>query len=107
VIVDAGRVVLRGAVEEIRAAAHHRYADVEFAGPVTWEPRLDGATVVGRSNNHIRVRTPAAVTPASLLADASAHGDVRSFSFAPPDLSEVFLHTVGRPESTGNGEVDW
>jgi ABC-2 type transport system ATP-binding protein len=107
VIVDAGRVVLRGAVEEIRAAARHRYADVEFSGPVQWMPRVDGATVVDRSDRRIRIRTSATVTPGSLLADASAHGDVRSFSFAPPDLSEVFLHTVGRPESAGNGEVEW
>jgi ABC-2 type transport system ATP-binding protein len=106
VIVDDGRVVMRGAVDEIRAAAEHRYADVEFANGVVWEPRLDGATVVGRSDHHIRVRTSAAVTPASLLADASAHGEVRSFSFVPPDLSEVFLQTVGRPASEVNGEAD-
>jgi hypothetical protein len=73
---------------------------------VVWEPRLDGAAVVDRSGHRVRVRTSAGITPASLLADASAHGDVRSFSFAPPDLSEVFLHTVGRPAPTGNGEVE-
>ena len=103
VIVDAGRVVLDGRVDEIRAAADHRYADVEFAGPAAWTPALPDTSVVSRSERRMRVRTTPDVDPVALLADAGTGGDVRSFSFAPPDLSEVFLETVGRrPVSDGD-----
>jgi ABC-2 type transport system ATP-binding protein len=104
VIVDAGRVVLHGRVDEIRAAAGHRYADVEFAAPTPWTPALPGTAVVSHSERRVRVRTTPDVDPAALLSDAGAGGDVRAFSFAPPDLSEVFLDTVGRrPVSDGDG----
>jgi ABC-2 type transport system ATP-binding protein len=103
VIVDAGRVVLHGRVDEIRAAAGHRYADVEFAGPATWTPGLPATSVVSRSGRRIRVRTTPDVDPAALLSDAGTGGDVRSFSFAPPDLSEVFLDTVGRRPASSDG----
>ncbi|MGH9041294.1 MAG: ABC transporter ATP-binding protein [Acidimicrobiia bacterium] len=98
VIVDAGRVVLRGPVEDIRAESDHRYAEVEFAAEAetSWNPTLDGTTVVERVGRRVRVRTSPSIDPATLLADAGAWGEVRSFSFAPPDLSEVFLETVGR-----------
>jgi len=104
VIVDAGRVVLDGRVDEIRAAADHRYADVEFAGPATWTPALPDTSVVSRSERRVRVRTTPEVDPAALLSDAGTGGDVRSFSFAPPDLSEVFLHTVGRRPVSDEGD---
>ncbi|MGH8991330.1 MAG: ABC transporter ATP-binding protein [Acidimicrobiia bacterium] len=96
VIVDAGRVVLRGPVEDIRADSDHRYAEVEFAGdgPPDWTPALPGTAVVERTARRVRVRTPPSIDPAALLADASTNGEVRSFTFAPPDLSEVFLDTV-------------
>ena len=96
VIVDAGRVVLRGRVDDIRADADHRYADVELAGAESWTPDLAGTTVVDRSDRRVRVRVQPTVDPQALVADASAHGRVHAFTFAPPDLSEVFLDTVER-----------
>jgi ABC-2 type transport system ATP-binding protein len=94
VIVDEGRVVLRGTVDEIRSHADRRYADVEFFDPTPWQPQVPGATVVERTERRVRVQTLPSVDPAALLAAAGSHGRVRSFSFAPPDLSEVFLDTV-------------
>ena len=96
VIVDAGRVVLRGPVDEIRADADHRYAVVDFTEPAEWTPNGGQVEVIERNGRRVRVKTAPTVEPAALLADASAHGVVHSFSFAPPDLSEVFLDTVGR-----------
>jgi ABC-2 type transport system ATP-binding protein len=105
VIVDAGRVVLRGPVDEIRAEADHRYAVVDFTEPAEWTPNGGDVEVIERNGRRVRVKTDPSVSPAALLADASAHGVVHSFSFAPPDLSEVFLDTVGR-ERIETGEEE-
>jgi ABC-2 type transport system ATP-binding protein len=96
VIVDEGRVVLRGPVDEIRAAASHRYAIVEFGEAVDWRPDGTDSDTIVHEPRRVQVRMPADTDPSRLLADASAHGTVRSFAFGPPVLSEVFLDAVGR-----------
>ncbi len=96
VIVDQGRIVLHGDVRELRASSPYRYADVEFAHPVSWQASTPGARVVSREDTRIRVRVDPSVDPSGLLADASAAGPLVSFSFSPPDLSEVFFSAVGR-----------
>jgi ABC-2 type transport system ATP-binding protein len=96
VIVDRGRVVLEGDVRDIRARSPYRYADVDFADPIAWRPALPGVDVASTDTTRIRLRVDPAVDPAALLADASAAGTVVSFSFTPPDLSEVFFSAVGR-----------
>ncbi len=47
--------------------------------------------------------------PTDLVSDARAQGPVVAFSYAPPDLSEVFLGLVGRhpsDEPDGDGRSD-
>jgi ABC-2 type transport system ATP-binding protein len=100
VIIDRGRVVLEGDVRDIRARSPYRYVDVDFTAPMRWRPTFAGVQVASVDTTRIRLRIDPAVDPAVLLADASAAGTVASFTFAPPDLSEVFLSAVGRvPEA--------
>lgn len=91
VIVDHGRVVLRGDVAQLRTASETRYVEVEFATPATWNP---AATVSDGGRRH---RMP--VRPDDdadhLIAQAREHGELVGYSFAPPDLSEVFMAAVG------------
>jgi ABC-2 type transport system ATP-binding protein len=96
VIVDRGRVVLQGDVREIRARSPYRYAHVEFAGPVSWAPDIPGVDLVAHDAEHVQLRVAPDVDPAVVLADATSTAAVTSFSFAPPDLSEVFFNVVGR-----------
>jgi ABC-2 type transport system ATP-binding protein len=94
VIVDHGRVVLRGDVAELRAASPTRYLDVEFTAPTPWRPSVAALSVDG--DRRYRATVGADSDARGLIADAHAHGTVTSYSFAPPDLSEVFLGVVGR-----------
>ncbi len=112
VIVDSGRVVLSGAVREIRERAGFRYATVVFEQPTRWTPGFgdvddagdaagvrsaDGST--GRfagDGRAVRLRVAAGTSPGAVLADAARAGTVAEFSFTPPDLSEVFFTAVGR-----------
>jgi ABC-2 type transport system ATP-binding protein len=93
VIVDHGRVVLRGSVDELRSASPVRHVSVTFAAPTAWRP--DGATVDG-TGRHLSWAVPADREPRTVLDEAAAHGEVTAFSLVPPDLSDVFHRAVGR-----------
>lgn len=94
VIVDHGRVVLRGDVAELRAASSTRYVDVEFATQTEWA--LTGVALTTDDKRRYRAIVDRTADGGSLIAAAHAHGEVVAYSFAPPDLSEVFLSAVGR-----------
>ncbi len=93
VIVDHGRVVLRGDVGELRAASPVRHVDIEFAAPVAWRPDGAVATADGR---RLRIRVDGASDAAVLTDQARDQGELVAYSFSPPDLSEVFMAAVGR-----------
>ena len=42
----------------------------------------------------VRLRVPADIDPAAILEQAERAGRVTSFTFGPPELSEVFLSAV-------------
>ncbi|MCB0997961.1 MAG: ATP-binding cassette domain-containing protein [Acidimicrobiales bacterium] len=95
VIVESGRVVLDGDVRELRRNSPVRLVRVAYTAPPApadvpagWEAEVDGVDAT--------VRVPADVTPAEALATTGRWGDLVSFDFAPPDLSDVFLQSVGR-----------
>jgi ABC-2 type transport system ATP-binding protein len=102
VIVDRGRVVLRGEVAELRASSTTRYVQVEFARPAAPQWAGGAVEVSGDGRRH-RVPVSTTTDPADLFALAHAHGDVVGYSFAPPDLSEVFLAAVGRAADDAAG----
>jgi len=94
VIVDRGRVVLRGEVDDLRAASPVRHLEVEFASPTAWSP--DGMGPRPPARRH-RLELPAGTAVEQLLGSARAAGEVVAHRYGPPDLSEVFRHAVGRP----------
>lgn len=94
VMVDHGTIVLEGAVEALRERSPYRLAEVVFDEPTSWVPALPSADVLARGERTLDLRVAADVSPADLLADAEGSGSVVSFSFGPPDLSEVFVSTV-------------
>jgi len=96
VIVDAGRIVLEGDVRDIRERSAFRYAAIGFADDTDWQPTSTETEIIERHPRSIRLRLPDSHDPSELLADANRVGRVVEFSFAPPDLSEVFLASIGR-----------
>ena len=52
--------------------------------------------IVVKEPRHLVVQVEPDVDLRRVLADAEAHGPLASFSFEPPELSEVFLAAVGR-----------
>ena len=94
VIVDRGRIVLRGEVAALRAASPTRYVEVEFEEAVRWDAGRDSEVTAGGRRH--RVAVEAGTDADRLLADARSLAPVVGYSFLPPDLPEVFLGAVGR-----------
>ncbi|MFH1329141.1 MAG: ATP-binding cassette domain-containing protein [Actinomycetota bacterium] len=97
VIVDRGRVVLSGRVEELRNASPRRYLEAVVRGAGTvWADGVPGAAVVSRKGDRVRLRLDGPYDLGELVARARVAGEVQEFSLTPPDLSEVFMEAVAR-----------
>jgi ABC-2 type transport system ATP-binding protein len=97
VIVDRGRVVLSGRVEDLRAASPRRYLEAVVRGAgAGWTEALPRAALVSHRGDRVRLRLDRPFDPSDLLARARAAGEVEEFSLTPPDLSEVFMEALGR-----------
>ncbi len=95
-VIDRGRVVLAGSLEEVRRRAPHRRLDLALEGGATWHPSVAGIQLLGSRQGLSTYLVPADADPAALLADAAAVGRITRFSFQPPTLSDLFREAVGR-----------
>ncbi len=94
VIIDRGRVVVSGTIDDVRTTAPSRRLEVAFADPaVDWSP-ADGHPLRDQGARVFMV--PRDADPAAYLASARAAGHVTGFSFEAPHLSEIFREAVGR-----------
>ena len=95
-VIDRGAVVLSGPVTDLRAESPHRYLEVDVVGgDDSWVDAFPGV-VVDRGTSRLRVRLDAGADLPAMLDAAQRAGTVRTFSFEPPNLSEVFREAVGR-----------
>lgn len=95
VIVNRGRVVLHGALEEVRAASPFRYVEVSGGAPGSWWGGIPAAEVIEQRDSRVRLRVPSESDPAAVLAAARGEGVVSGFRFEPPSLSDLFIEAVG------------
>ncbi len=88
VIMHRGRVVLEGAVDELRAASDTRYVETT-GGSTSWVSDLPGAEIVHRSGGRARVRLGLDSSLEAIAGVLSGSG-ITQFVYEPPPLSEVF-----------------
>jgi ABC-2 type transport system ATP-binding protein len=93
VIIDHGKIVLAGVVEELKAASAYRSLDIRVDGD-PWVPVLPSGTVTSKEDGKVRVLVEASVDLEEILASARRVGEVTAFSFEPPSLADLFLETV-------------
>ncbi|HEY5661295.1 MAG TPA: ATP-binding cassette domain-containing protein [Gaiellaceae bacterium] len=97
VIIDHGRVVATGDVDDLRRRSQHRLIALQLAGaPPGWLPATPGVELVERRNGTLRLAANRDVDPERVLAAAEEAGDVIHFSYGPPSLGELFLELVTR-----------
>jgi ABC-2 type transport system ATP-binding protein len=97
VIIDHGRVIARGHIDQLRRSARRRRIDLRLDGaPPGWLPDVDGVDVVQRHNGNLRLAARRDVDP-KLVLDAAEHaGCVAEFNYGPPSLVELFRELVPR-----------
>jgi ABC-2 type transport system ATP-binding protein len=94
VIIDHGRVVLAGVLDELRATVPQRFVTVRYRGP---EPDWSGLPAVsGVESKHgsARLRISREADLASVVAVARQVPEIVSFTYEPPTLSEMFREAV-------------
>jgi ABC-2 type transport system ATP-binding protein len=94
-IIDHGRVVATGNVDELKRASQRRRIELHLDGaPVEWRPDLAGVELVERRNGDLRLLAGRDVDPKLVLAAAARAARVVEFRYGPPSLAELFLELV-------------
>jgi ABC-2 type transport system ATP-binding protein len=99
-IVDRGRIVVGGAVRDVKRAMGRQVVRLATDGDgngVTWLGELPGVTVTATRADYVELQVPADRDPESILRAALDRGDrVTRFEISDPSLEEVFVAHVGR-----------
>jgi ABC-2 type transport system ATP-binding protein len=93
VIIDHGRIVLEGVVADLKAASPHRSLEIAVDGH-PWVPTLEHEVKTIKRDDGVRVLVDAGVDIADVLAAARRTGQVTTFRFEPPSLSDLFHAAV-------------
>ena len=94
VIIDHGRVVLSGVLEDLRAAVPQRFLEIHFRGsPADWSA-LPSIAVLGGGKEWARLLVNAEADLPKIVEYVGRHSDVISLSYQPPTLSELFRQAV-------------
>jgi ABC-2 type transport system ATP-binding protein len=94
VIIDHGRVVLTGDLDQIRDARPDRFVEVRYRGPAPDWSSLEGATLLHQEDGFARLSVRHDADLARLAASLEDGREVRSFDYQPPTLSELFRQAV-------------
>jgi ABC-2 type transport system ATP-binding protein len=93
VIIDHGRIVLAGDLADLRAAVPQRFVDVRYRGPAPDWSRL-AVEIVETKAGQARLRVGRDTNLAAVAAAAQHTGEIISFAYQPPTLSELFRQAV-------------
>jgi ABC-2 type transport system ATP-binding protein len=91
-IINEGRVVLAGNLEEIKARSTRRRLTADVDGR-PWFPDIPDIEVV-RNHGQVHSVVPEDAPVADILAAAQAAGTITRFAFEPPHLTDLFREAV-------------
>jgi ABC-2 type transport system ATP-binding protein len=94
VIIDHGRVVLSGSLDEVRAAVPERVVEIRYQGAAPDWSTLPSVELVAAKKGEARLRVGSDADFASVVAIARGTPDIISFAYQPPTLSELFRRAV-------------
>jgi ABC-2 type transport system ATP-binding protein len=93
-IIQAGRMVVTGTVDELRTGGPRRYwVDAPMAGD-DWTARVSGVKLVRREASRALLELADGTDDQAVLRAALATGPVREFRREVPPLSELFRHVI-------------
>ncbi len=101
VIIARGRIVASGGIEELKTASGRQHLEVEVVGSDgAWLDERGDLTVLERSNGKVKLLVDRSVDLDGLLAMARRAGEVRTFAYEPPKLSELFMEAVASTDGS-------
>ena len=97
-IIDQGRVIVSGAVRDVKRAMGRQVVRLSVEGDgVAWLDELPGVDVTAEREDYVELRVPADRDPETILRAALDRGDrVLRFEITEPSLEEIFIEHVGR-----------
>jgi ABC-2 type transport system ATP-binding protein len=106
VIIARGRIVASGAIDELKSASGRQHLEIEVSGARgDWLDGHDKLQVLDRTGDKVKLLVDRGVDLTDLLARARAAGEVRTFSYEPPKLSELFMEAVAPEPAAETREV--
>jgi ABC-2 type transport system ATP-binding protein len=99
-IIDAGRLVAAGTVEELRRERQRPTLQVEVDGAPGWEDRLPGVQVLRRDGATSVLALTDGADDQQVLAAAQAAGRVHHFGWVRPTLAELYREAITQPTDT-------
>jgi ABC-2 type transport system ATP-binding protein len=99
-IVDRGRVVVGGALRDVRRSTGRRMVRISVADDhrLPWLATVPGTRIIQAGMDRSSIELDAGVEPESVLAAAvSAGARVLHFEVADPSLEQIFIDFVGHP----------
>jgi ABC-2 type transport system ATP-binding protein len=97
-IIDKGRLVVCGTVEELRRGGPERLWVDAPAAPPGWPEALEGATLVRTDGSRVLLELAAGADDQVVLRAALATGPVREFRRAEASLVELFRDVIGESQ---------
>src|SRR6266571_545109 len=94
VIIEHGRIVLAGELNDLQAAVPERFIDIRYRGVAPDWRRLAPATLIEATDGQARLRVGRGTDMAAMLAVLQDRADIVSFTYQPPTLSELFREAV-------------
>ena len=94
VIIDHGRIVRDGDLEELRAAAPERRIDIRYRGPAPDWSALPAVELIRSTDGRALLRVDPDVDLGAVVAAAGETAEIVSFSYQAPSLSELFRSAV-------------
>lgn len=94
VIVDHGRVVLAGSLDEVRSAVPERFVEIRYRGDAPDWSAVPDAEVVEAGDGVARLRVAGDTDLDAVVAIARHATEIISFAYQPPTLSELFSQAV-------------
>ncbi len=105
VIIARGRIVAAGAIDELKSRSGRRHLEVEVVGSDgTWLDGDGSLTVLERAGDRVKLLVRDDVDLDAMLVRARAAGEVRTFAYQPPKLSELFMEAITPATPVGAGE---
>ena len=94
VIIDHGRVVLAGALADLRAAVPERFVEMSYRGAAPDWSSLDDVTVIETAAGRTRLRLEPEADLGAVMAATRQADEIVTFAYHPPTLSELFRWAV-------------